>query len=155
MKIGLVYYSQSGNTRQVAGKIKDKLVDSGHEVTLDEITITGKSPAQPRQFQLNHVPAVEGYEAVIFGAPVQAFSLNPAMIAYMSQLPSLSGKKVACFVTKQLPLLFVGGTGAIARMKKEVESRGANLVGTDIVVWAESKRDKTTKQCIENMGKYF
>lgn len=155
MKIGIIIYSQTGNTKKVAGKLQEKLSSAGHDASIEEITITGKIPAQPGKFELAGIPAVESYDAVIFGAPVQAFSLNPVMKAYMKKLQSLAGKKAAIFVTKQIPLLWVGGTGAIAIMKKACESRGAEVLGTEIVVWAEKKREQTIKRCVDNISNLF
>lgn len=155
MNIGLVIYSGTGNTRSVAVKLQEKLTAAGHAVTLEEITITGNTPAQPGKFELKQIPAVDSYDALIFGAPVQAFSLNPVMKAYMAQLPPLNGKRVALFVTKQLALIWLGGTGALAAMKKEVESRSGKVIGSEIVVWAEKKRAETTQKCIDNISKLF
>ncbi len=155
MNIGMVIYSQSGNTLSVAEKIKSKLMEDGHAVTLEQIGISGDKPAQPGKFKLTEIPAVEGYEALIIGSPVQAFSLNPVMKAYLAELPDLKNKKVALFVTKQLPALWLGGTGSIKIMKQECEERGAKVVGSDIVPWADSKREEATRQCVANMAKYF
>ncbi len=155
MHIGLIIYSQTGNTRSVAVKIQEKLNSSGHTASIDEITITGSTPAQPGKFKLKHIPDPGSYDALIFGAPVQAFSLNPVMKVYMEQLPDLTAKKVAIYVTKQLPLLQAGGTGSIARMKKACEAKGAHVAGTEIVVWAEKKREETVKKCVDNISKLF
>lgn len=155
MNIGLVIYSGTGNTKSIAVKLQEKLTAAGHAVSLEEITITGDTPAQPGKFEFKHIPTVDSYDALIFGAPVQAFSLNPVMKAYMAQLPPLKGKRVALFVTKQLALLRLGGTGAIATLKKEVEARGGKVVGSEIVVWAEKKRAETTQKCIDSISKLF
>jgi len=77
------------------------------------------------------------------------------MKAYLAQLPKLEGKKVALYVTKQLPVLWLGGTGSIKIMKQACESRGAKVIGSDIVVWAPAKRDQTTAACVQNMQNYF
>jgi flavodoxin len=155
MNIGMVIYSQSGNTLSVAEKIKSKLAEGGHTVTLEQIGISGDKPAQPGKFKLTQVPAVEGYEALIIGSPVQAFSLNPVMKEYLATLPDLKSKKVALFVTKQLPALWLGGTGSIKLMKQACEKRGASVIGSDIVPWADSKREEATRQCVTNMTEYF
>ncbi|MBM4235167.1 MAG: flavodoxin [Firmicutes bacterium] len=155
MNIGLVVYSHTGNTFRVAEKIKVKLEERGHTANLEQIQISGDKPAQPGKFELTGIPAIEAYDALILGAPVQAFSLNPVMKAYLAQLPRMEGKKVALFVTKQLPALWLGGTGSIKIMKQECESRGAKVIGSDIVVWAPSKRDQTTTACVNNMQSYF
>lgn len=155
MNIGIIFYSQTGNTKSVAEKLQQKLESAGHAATLQEILISGAVPAQPGKFELQQVPDPTAYDAVIFGAPVQAFSLNPAMKAYMAQLPDLSGMKVACFVTKQIPLLWLGGTGAIAKMKNACESKGAAVAGTGIVVWAKKRREQSIRQCVENLSTLF
>lgn len=155
MNIGVIVYSQTGNTLGVAEKIRDKLVEGGHPVALEEIKITGKTPARPGSFELSRIPSTDGYDALILGAPVQAFSLNPAMKAYLAQLPNLDGKKVALFVTKGLPTPWLGGSGSIKIMKRECESRGAAIVGSAIIPWATSKRAETIKKCVETMAANF
>lgn len=155
MKIGLIIYSHTGNTRTVAQKIAEKLNASDQEVKIEEIAISGNTPAQAGKFELTAIPAVEDYEALIFGSPVQAFALNPVMKAYLEQLVSLQGKAVAIFVTKQLPMLWLGGTGAVAAMKNICEAKGAKVLGTEIVVWSEKKRQESIQKCVENIGRLF
>jgi flavodoxin len=94
LNIGLFYYSNTGNTRNVAEKLDKKLTEKGHNVTMEEITITGDTPAQEGKFKLKNIPNPGDYDALIFGAPVQAFSLNPVMIAYMEQLPYAMDKDI-------------------------------------------------------------
>ncbi len=155
MKIGIIIYSQSGNTRSVAEKIKDKLVSSGHDAVIDEIKISGKIPAEQGKFEIDSSPSPGQYDALIFGAPVQAFSLNPVMKKYMESLPPLDGKNTVLFVTKRLPLLFAGGTGSIALMKKACETRGAKVIQTGMVVWAEKKRNQSIKENVDKITSVF
>lgn len=155
MSIGVIIFSQTGNTRSVAARIREKLISMGHAAEIEEITIRGKTPAQPGKFELEMIPAADKYDALVFGAPVQAFTLNPVMKAYMERLPSLEGKKTAIFVTKQIPLLWVGGTGAVSQIKKACLARGAEVVGSEIVVWAEKQREPSITKCVENLSKLF
>jgi flavodoxin len=155
MNIGLIVYSQTGNTGIVAERLTEKLKAAGHSAAIEQITITGDTPAQAGKFNLSNIPDPGSYDAVIFGAPVQAFSLNPVMKAYLEQLPLLTGKKVAVFVTKRLPLVQTGGTGAVAAMKKACQAKGAIVAGTEIVVWAEKKREKSIKNAVENITALF
>ncbi len=155
MKIGLIIYSQTGNTGTVANKLTEKLSSAGHTLTIDEISIEGKTPAQPGQFKLVNMPDINSYEAIIFGAPVQAFSLNPVMKEYLEQIESLANKNVICFVTKQIPLLWFGGTGSIATMRNICKGKGANIIGTEIVVWAEAKRSRSIEDCVNNISQLF
>ncbi len=155
MKIGLIIFSQSGNTRSVAEKIRDRLNLSGHEAVIDEIRISGKVPAEMGKFKIEHSPSPDQYDAVIFGAPVQAFSLNPVMKEYMGKMPPLKGKKVVLYITKQLPLLFAGGTGSIALMKKACEDRGAKVIETGMVVWSDKKRQQSVKENVDKIVSAF
>ncbi len=155
MKIGLVIYSQTGNTRTVANNIAEKLSSNGHDISIEEISIEGKTPAQPGQFELVNIPDINNYEALIFGAPVQAFSLNPVMIEYLKQVTSLANIDVACFVTKQIPLLWFGGTGAISKMNNLCKTKGANIIGTNIVVWAQKKRSRSIETCVNSISDLF
>ncbi len=155
MHIGVIYYSQTGNTRLVAEQLEKKLTAAGHDVSVNEIKIEGKTPAQAGKFKLTAIPDPNNFDAVIFGAQVQAFSLNPVMKEYLEQLPGLEGKKAALFVTKQLPLVWTGGTGAVATMKKVCEEKGLRVLGSEIVVWSGNKRQKSIEKCAENLAKLF
>ena len=155
MKIGLIIFSQTGNTRTLSNQIAEKLSSAGHDTNIEEISIEGKTPAQPGQFKLLNTPDINSYETVIFGAPVQAFSLNPVMKEYLEQIESLANTNVICFVTKQIPLLWFGGTGSIATMRNICKEKGANILGTEIVVWAEAKRNRSIESCVNNISQLF
>ncbi len=155
MKIGLIIYSLTGNTRSVAERLHKKITAAGHDVTIEEITITGNTPAQPGKFKFDRVPSTENYDAVIFGAPVQALTLHPVMKTYLEKLPAMSGKKTAIFVTKKLPLLSIGGTGAVSIMKKACEAKGSKVAAAEIVVWTEKKREKTITNCVKKISAVF
>jgi flavorubredoxin len=113
MNIGIILYSQSGNTLSVAQKLQEKLIALGHTVNIEQITVTGDVSPGKRQFELTAIPAVDPYEGLVFATPVQAFSLNPVMAAYLEQVPSLKEKKFACLITKHLPFSWTGGKQAI------------------------------------------
>ncbi len=155
MKIGIIFYSHTNNTAFVARKLQEKLDQAGHQTRLEQITIKGKTPAQPGRFELDHVPAVGGYDAVIFGSPVQAFSLNPVMKEYLEQLPPMTGSIVACFVTKQLPVKWSGGTQATSMMKSICESKGTVVRGVEIIFWSKGKREQSITRGVENLSSLF
>jgi hypothetical protein len=73
----------------------------------------------------------------------------------MGSLPPLDGKNTVLFVTKRLPLLFAGGTGSIALMKKACETRGAKVIQTGMVVWAEKKRNQSIKENVDKITSVF
>ncbi len=138
MKIGIIIYSQTEHTYSVAQKLKEKLIASGHEVNLERLITMGDAPPRTKNIEFKEQPNINMYDALIFGAPVHAFSLAPAMKAYLEQITSLENKKVACFVTKgylftglvvirQLPIW-----KKFANLKVELSSEPELLFGEEV-----------------------
>ncbi|MFO7952631.1 MAG: flavodoxin [Bacillota bacterium] len=152
MNIGIIVYSQSGNTDFVAGMLQEKLVQLGHEAAIEKIAIDGKIPAEAGKFTITKAPLVDQYDFVIIGSPVQAFSLNPAMAAYLENLSGLQGKDVALYVTKKLPISWAGGTQALKKMRKLCEAKGASVKAAEMVYWTEGKRDQMIAQVVETIS---
>jgi len=97
MNIGMIVYSQTGNTWSVAQELEEKLSAAGHTVTVERIEVTGEvEPGKPVHFVKQPDPGP--YEAVVFCSPVMAFSLSPVMNAYLKGVAPLEGKQVACLV---------------------------------------------------------
>jgi len=94
--IGIIVHSQTEHTYSVAQKLQSKLLDNGHETNLERVITVGDTPQGTKDIQFKNLPDVNAYDALIFGAPVQAFSLSKAMNAYMQQIKSLQSKKIAC-----------------------------------------------------------
>lgn len=148
MNIGIIVYSGTGNTLVVAEKLKSALAAKGHDVAVDKIVAEGD--VGQRNFKLTSKPDPGKYEALVFAAPVMAFSLNPAMKEYFKDMPGIKGKKAACFVTKQLPGNWTGGSGAIKGMSAALKQKGAEVLASGIVHWKdEQKREQETQQAIE------
>ena len=146
MEIGIIVYSQTEHTYSVAQMLKDKLVVDGHSAKLERVVLSGNvKPGDKKNIKFEIAPDVSGYDALIFGAPVHAFSLAPPMDIYMTQLPSLQDKKIACFVTKGLPFSWTGGNSAIDRMKKIVESKNGSVNLTEVLVWGKNRNKKIGK----------
>lgn len=149
MKIGIIIFSQTENSYSVALKLKDKLIDGGNEVEIERVVPAGNVHPRTKIVEFENEPDVSGYDALVFGSPVHAFNLAPAMRAYLEQIPTLQDKKIACFVTKGLPFNWTGGNKAIDTMKKICESKGGNIVGTEIIVWRgdiDKKIDDLTRR---------
>ena len=152
MNIGIVVYSWSGNTLSVAERLKERLAAAGHTVNLEQVTVVGERKRGAREFELATKPDVEPYDVVVFGAAVEAFSLSPVLTAYLKEVGSLEGKKVACLVTQQFPYPWMGGNRAIRQMKKLCVAKGGAIDGSAVVNWAESRREKTTAQAIDRLS---
>lgn len=155
MKIGVIIYSQTDNTYSVALKLEEKLKEAGNEVEIKRVNMVGgNKPENKDKIKLENPPTIVDYDALIFGSPVHAFSLAPAMQVYLEQLPSLENKKVALFVTKGLRFEWTGGTRAIGQMKKACQSKGGEIIGTGIIVWNKNK-DKKIEEVVKNFTVLF
>jgi menaquinone-dependent protoporphyrinogen IX oxidase len=96
MKIGIIVFSQTGNTHSVALRLKEQLSAAGHSANVERVEISGELGRGATNFQLKTRPEVDPYDALVFGAPVMAFSLSPVMTSYLEQIASLQNRKVAC-----------------------------------------------------------
>ena len=135
MKIGIVVYSQTGNTLSVAQKLYDRNTTCGNQVSMLKVTAFNEQEGELSKIRLKDIPAVENFDALIFCSPVHGFSLAPVMMAYLLQLPTLSDKKVACFVTQGLPKAWMGGNRSLKQMLDICSKKGAKIVNQGIVNW--------------------
>lgn len=154
MKIGIFVYSQTGNTLSVAEKLKEKLIAGGHVATIEKITTVGEIPKDNTNIRFEKLPSMEKYEGLVIAAPVQAFSLCPVMSAWLMQMPAVSGKKIAAFVTKKLGNDWTGGSKAIGIISKAVKEKGGSVAASGIVHWAD-KKDKDTEEVVQKLGGLF
>jgi len=151
MNIGIIIHSHTGNTLLVSEKLKEKFSSEGHVVTLKQVSAVNEDPAAATNVELKTIPDTAGYDMIIFGSPVRAFSLSPVMLLYLNQLPSLQGKKISCFVTQQLPFPWMGGNRSIKQMKKAVIAKNGTVYETGIVNWSSKSREKLITDLINRL----
>lgn len=154
MKIGIVVYSQTGNTLSVAEKLKDRLASLGHAAAIERVTAEGQ-PDDPKSVRFGPLPDLSGYEALALAAPVQAFSLCAAMKAYLPKLPELAGKKVACFTTKSLKSAWTGANKALAAMSKAAGDKGGKVVAMGFVSWKSKSKEQDIEELVAKIAKAF
>ena len=155
MNIGIILYSQTGNTYSVSLKLKEKLITAGHSVNIERLKVTGEVRPGTKDIKFEALPDTEPYDALVFGSPVQAFSLSSVMASYLTQIESLQGKKVAFLVTHFFPFPWMGGNRTVGQMKKICESKGAAVCGAEIVDWSNPSREKRITEVVENLSKLF
>jgi NAD(P)H dehydrogenase (quinone) len=141
MKAGIFVHSRTGNTLSAAEKIQKSLEAGGHTAVIERVTAEGENPGKGVKFRLKNIPDTSPYDVLIFGAPVNGFSLSLAMKAYLEQLPQLQGKQTVCFVTEQFPKPWMGGNNSIKQMKALLTKKGAEIKQTGIVNWSAKTRE--------------
>ena len=153
MKVGIIVYSKTGNTLSVAKLIKDRLIQDNNTVNIEVIEISGNPEKDMNNFKLEYSPLVSGYDFLIFGAPVNAFSLCQVMIRYLKEINTLENKQIACFVTQQLPYPWMGGNHAISQMKKICDEKQGNIKTIGIINWSSKKKEQLIDELITNIVK--
>lgn len=142
MKIGLIVFSQTGNTLKVAQALEASLKDAGHDPQILRVTVAPSDPKAPQPPVLVDTPDPSGFDMVYFASPVQAFSLAPAMVAYLRQIPALGGKRVAYFVTQLFPFRWMGGNHALKQFKAALAAKGGSLTTGGVINWSRKDRDQ-------------
>jgi len=155
MNIGIIVYSQTGNTLSVAKKLEEKLSSAGHSATLEQVKVVGERNQGDRDFRLETLPDTRPYDALVFGSAVEAFSLSPVLTTYLKQIESLQGKKVACLVTQLFPYPWMGGNRAIRQMRRLCKAKGATVCRSGVVNWMRPRREKTTAKAVDRLNRLF
>jgi len=145
MNIGIIYYSNTGNTLSVSETLKKALEASGNQVSIERIEVSPDNP-QAESVRLVKAPAITGYDLLVFASPVHGFQPSKAMAAFLSQLTDLSGRKVICFVTHFFPFAWMGGKPSVNNMKSVCERKGAEVLLTGIIDWKSRKRNLEIKK---------
>lgn len=153
MKIGIIVFSRTGNMLAVAEKILDACRKNGHEATLLRIRAEHEEPGNKFPLKLTELPDPSAFDAVLFGAAVEAFSLSQVLKAYLEQLPALGGKRAGCFVTQQLAKPWLGGNRAIRQMRALCLKKGMDVKATGIVNWSNKARDAQIADVAARLGK--
>ncbi len=154
MNIGMIVYSETGNTQAVAQRVAETLTAAGHSVEIRQVTIEAREKADA-QVKLKDVPSADGFDLLIFGAPVQAFSLCRAMTLYLKQLKSVRGVPVGCYVTQGLNKKWMGGNRAYKTMRKLLMARGAaEPLRIGHVHWKSAEREEQIADLVSTAVKF-
>lgn len=141
MKIGIIVYSKTGNTLAVAERIREKLTGNGHLVTLEHFSAE-TLPQSNTPVRLTAMPEPNGYDALILGAPVQAFSLDPAMSMYLAQTGAIQPVPTLCFVTQHFKKPWMGGNRAMKQLLTQLQKKGISAEPIGVVNWSSEQREE-------------
>ena len=151
MNIGIIVYSQTGSTLKACEKIKTMLESAGHTTTVEKVEIAGDTSKGETAITITNAPDAKKYDALIFAAPVQAFTLAMPMKKFMRTLQGLKGKKAAILLTKSLPFKWTGGNQAISQMFKMIHAAGAEPLAESLIIWPAKDLDAGTKAAAEKL----
>jgi len=150
MKIGIIVHSNTGNTLSVAKRLEKTFSENGHRAKVKKLKLPEDFKPGSSDIEFLSVPSLDKYDCLVFGSPVEAFSLSAVMVKYLKEkAPSLKGRKGLLYVTKALPFNWTGGNRAIKQMKKLVSAKGGKVMETGIVVWKEKHREGRIADVVE------
>ena len=110
MKVALVYYSFSGNTKRACEYLREEFLLKGAEVEMIEarprreahnffkqciIALFKKKTA----LQEDLIYDLQNFDYIIFASAVWALTFTPALRSYLEKAKGLQDKRVGCFVT--------------------------------------------------------
>jgi len=151
MKVGVICYSQTGNTLSVAQKVEEALVTAGHTVQIEQVVPVSSEFKPGAPIALKTSPDPSPYDVVILASPVHAFSLAPVMKFYLSNLPGIADKPVHCFVTQHLKKAWLGGNHAVRQIRAACTANGTALVSSGIVNWSSSQRERQIESVVDRL----
>ncbi len=113
MKIGIIYYSRTGNTRKIAKILEGKIKEKKAEVDLIEIEHVnrpgffkaGRASMKQQELTIKNTDFDMGkYDIIIAGSPTWAGRPSPFITTFLNKAENIKGKTVAVFGTGMSPI---------------------------------------------------
>ncbi len=108
MKVGIVYYSRTGNTKKAAELLKDKLEKNNDNVDLLEVKHTkkpgffkaGRAAMTQKELPIKNTEFnLKEYDTIIVGSPTWAGKPAPHLRTFFNKAENIKGKKAGVFIT--------------------------------------------------------
>jgi len=154
MNIGIIVYSQSGHTLSVAAQLQETLSADGHAVTLTQLETVAPLQMGDTTAELNTIPEVGAYDALVFACPVRGGTPAPPMRVFLEQVASLEGKKVALLVTGFFQAKW-GREQTLAQMRALCDAKGASVCGVGSVGWSSLRRKQQIARAMADLRQVF
>jgi flavodoxin len=140
MKIGIIYYSFSGNTKKACEFLKAKMSGLGYGVETVEVRLKeeersflgqGKAASQRSTPEITNPDlSLERFDLAVFASPVWAFTFTPALRSFLAACTLPPGKKCACFLTCGSSLL---SGNALKEFSGAIAEKGGTVVFAEYI----------------------
>ena len=156
MKIGIIYYSRTGNTRNVAKKLEEKLKNKKISVELIEVKHTkkpgffraGYAAIKQKDLPITNTNFdLKKYDILLFGAPIWAGKPAPFVKTFINKAKNSEGKKAAIFLTcSSNPNKYVKAAEIISRYLEKINIK---TIDTFLILKMKKKQIVTGTQEID------
>ena len=144
MNIGIIYYSKSGNTKQIAEQIKKQAEEKDHTVDVVEVVPekqpgflkAGHSAIRQKDLPIeNDSLDASSWDVVFVGSPIWAGKPAPFIKTFLDKTSNLQGKKTSMFITCS------GGSESktINLLKSYLEEKQAKVHNDTLIVHMNRK----------------
>lgn len=156
MKIGIVFHSQTGRTRDMAAMMAEALRAKGHGADLLPVEPEGEVQPHQKSVELKSVPDCADYDVLLVGGPIWAFGMSPVTMSFAAALRDMGGRKALPFATMAFPFRFMGGSQGIAGLSKVLRAAGATVlpgvVGTAWIRKSTEARQEIVNRMLADLG---
>jgi len=151
MTIGIIVYSNTGQTLALVEALQQKLASSGKQAAIEKLEAPADFKPGQTSTTLVSVPSVSAYGEIVLATPTWGGRPAPPMAAFLEQLPDLQGKRVVYVVTGFFPPR-MGCNETIAQMKAACEAKGAASSGEGSLSWLTFGRKKKAAKLVEDLA---
>src|SRR3989344_1646276 len=128
MRIAVFYYSRTGNTLKIAGKIKEFFESKKALVELYPLEpIKDTAPREmlkQEKIEIKKVPYnLSDYDFVFVGTPIWGMKPTPVVLSFLKSLEKIDGKKFVLFFTCHV---FTGSS--VKKMSGILAAKGAMAI---------------------------
>ncbi|MBS3749026.1 MAG: NAD(P)H-dependent oxidoreductase [Candidatus Thermoplasmatota archaeon] len=146
MKIGILFYSKSGNTKQIGERIKKQSEKKNHAVDIVEVNPESEpgffkaSFSAIRQKQLpitNDTFDVSSYDLIFVGCPIWVGKPAPLIKSMIQKTTGFDNTKASVFITcggGEKP-----GSNAVDLIKYYLQNQQANILDETLIVHMNRK----------------
>ncbi|MDH7517419.1 MAG: flavodoxin family protein [Candidatus Thermoplasmatota archaeon] len=160
MKISIIYYSRTGNTRKAAQILKEKFEEEKAEVDLIEIEhvkrpgffTAGRAAIKQLELPIKNTDFdLEKYDAILVGSPTWAGYPSPFVKSFMNKAENINGKKAAVFSTGISPINNREKFNEIIR--NNLENAGVKIVDSYLALRMKKEQILDGEQNIDSFVK--
>jgi flavorubredoxin len=148
MKVNIIVYSETNNTKSVVEKLKLKMEEKENDVELIELQVHDFK----RNKKLTSIPKISQSDLIVFASPVQAFSLALPMVEFMSKMEMTENQKVYLLITQHFKRRWLGGNNTFRKMKKLLSKFNAKVEKEFDIHWSSKNRESQIEEAANELS---